>query len=64
MKEGLVGLVKELRFFLSFIEMQLNNDFVLISTAQQSDYIYMYTYIHFHILFHYGLSQDTEYSSL
>ena len=27
-------------------------------------HIYIYTHILFHILFHYGLSQDTEYSSL
>ena len=26
-------------------------------------YIYIYIYILFHILFHYGLSEDNEYSS-
>ena len=38
---------------------------MLISAKQQSDsdiYIYIYTFKK--ILFHYGLSQDTEYSSL
>ena len=42
---------------------------VLISAVQQSNsyiYIYMYPniYILFHIIFHYGLFQDIEYSSL
>ena len=36
---------------------------VLISAVQQSDSV-IHTYILFHILFHYGLSQDIEYSSL
>ena len=37
---------------------------MLISAVQQSDSLYIYTYIIFHILFHYGLSQDIECSSL
>ena len=40
---------------------------MLISTVQQSDsviHIYIYTHIIIHALFHDGLSQDTEYSSL
>ena len=37
----------------------------LISAVQQSAiYIYIRIYMQFHILFSYGLSQDTEYSSL
>ena len=36
---------------------------MLIST-QQSDYIYIYMCIVFHILFHSGVSQDIEYNSL
>ena len=37
---------------------------VLISAIQQSDYSYIHVCILFNILFHYGLSQDVEYSSL
>ena len=38
---------------------------MLVSAVQQSDsVIHIYIYILFHILFHYGLSQDIEYSSL
>ena len=41
---------------------------VLISAVEQSDsvihYIYIYTFIFFYILFHYGLSQNIEYSYL
>ena len=38
---------------------------MLISTVQQSDSVmHIYIYTIFHVLFHYGLSQDTEYSSL
>ena len=38
---------------------------MLITTVQQSDLVILiYMYILFHILFHYGLSQDTKYSSL
>ena len=38
---------------------------MVFSTVQRSDsVIHTYTYILFHILFHYGLSQDMEYSSL
>ena len=36
---------------------------MLISAVQQSDSV-IHIYILFHILFHYGLSQDIEYSSL
>ena len=53
-----------------FIELQLIYN-VLVSAIHQSDsdrciyiYIYMYIYIVFHILFHYSLLQDIEYSSL
>ena len=53
-------------------EIQLIYNVVLISTIQKSDsvicmyiYIYTHTYIHsLNIPFHYGLSQDIEYSSL
>jgi len=42
-----------------------NNNVVLISAVQQRDsIIHIYIYILFHILFHYGLSQDLEYRSL
>ena len=37
---------------------------MLIFAVQQSDSIIKYIYIIFHILFHYGLSQDIEYRSL
>ena len=37
---------------------------VLISAAQKIDSVtYIHIYIIFHILFHYGFSQDIEYSS-
>ena len=36
---------------------------MVISTVWQSDWV-IHTYILFHILSHYGLSQDIEYSSL
>ena len=36
---------------------------VLISAVQQNDSV-IYIYTSFHILFHYGLSQDIEYNSL
>ena len=36
---------------------------VLISAVQKSDSV-IHIYVLFHILFHYGLSQDIEYSSL
>ena len=49
--------------FFYFIEVQLIYNVVLISAVQQSDSV-IYLYILFHILFHSGLSQDTEYSSL
>ena len=45
---------------LFFIEVKLNYNVVLITAVQQSDsVIHIYTFF-----FHYGLSQDTEYSSL
>ena len=53
-------------FFFLF-EYKLIYNVVLVSDVQQSDslmHIYMYIYIPFHILFHYSLAQDTEYSSL
>ena len=40
---------------------------MLISAVQQSDSVihtYIYVYILFHILSHYGLSQDIDFSSL
>ena len=38
---------------------------VLISAAQKIDSVtYIHIYIIFHILFHYGFSQDIEYSTL
>ena len=53
----------------SFVEIQLIYHVGLVSTAQQSDSIYMcvcvYMYIYtFHVLAHYGLLKDTEKSSL
>ena len=37
---------------------------VLVSAVQQSDSVmYIHTRTQFYILFHYGLSQDVEYSS-
>ena len=45
------------------ILLQLIQNVVLISSVQQSDSV-MHIYIIFHILFHYDLSQDTEYSYL
>ena len=50
-------------FKIYFIEVQLIFNVVLISAVQQSDSV-LHIYILFHILSHYGLSQDTEYSSL
>ena len=46
-----------------FVEVQLIYNVVLITAVQQSDLV-VHTYIFLHILFHYGLSQDVEYSSL
>ena len=45
--------------FKKFIEKQLICNIELISAIQQSDSVIL-----FHILFHYSLSQDIEYSSL
>ena len=50
-------------YFFSFIEAELIYNAVLISSVQQSDSI-IHVYIHLHILFHYDLSNDFEYSSL
>ena len=47
-------------FFLKYSRVTM---FVLISTGEQSDTI-IHMYILSHIHFHYGLSQDVEYSSL
>ena len=49
--------------FLKKIEVQLAYNVVLLSAVQQSDSV-IHIYILFYILFHYGLSQDVEYSSL
>ena len=46
-----------------FTEVQLIYNVVLISAVQRSDSV-IHIYIVFHILFHYGLSQDIEHSSL
>ena len=52
-------------FFLYFIEVWLIYNVVLISSVQSGDsVIHIYIYILFYILFHYGLSQKTGYSSL
>ena len=49
--------------FLNIIDVELIYNVVLISVVQQSDSV-INTYIHiFHILFHYGFSQNIEYSS-
>ena len=50
-------------FFFNCIETWLIYNVVLISAVQQV-LSYTYTYILFHIPFHYDLSQDIEYSSL
>ena len=50
-------------FFFFLIEVELIYNVALISAIQQSDSV-THIYILFHILFHYGLSQDMEYSSL
>ena len=50
-------------FNLLFIQVSLNYNVVLITAVQQSDSI-KYICILFHILFHCGLSQEIEYSSL
>ena len=51
--------------FIFPIEVQLIYNVVLIIAVQKNDsVIHIYIYILFHILFHYGLSQDTEQSSL
>ena len=47
-----------------FIELQLIYSVVPLSSVQQSDsVIHIYTFF-FYIMFHYGLSQDIEHSSL
>ena len=48
---------------LIFIELQLMYNAVFISAAQQGDTV-VHIYIHFYILFHYGLFKDIKYSSL
>ena len=47
--------------FIYLIEVWLIYNVVLISAVHQSDPV-ICIYILFHILFHYGLSQDTEYT--
>ena len=49
-------------WYKNFIEIYIIYN-VLISAAQPSDSV-IHIYILFHILFHYNLSQDTEYNSL
>ena len=57
-----MGLFDFMTFFF-LIEVQLIYNVVLISAVQQSDSVkHMYVYIY--ILFHYGLSQDIESTSL
>ena len=52
-------------FFFSLIEVELIYNVVLISAVQQSNsVVYVSVCIYIYILFHYGLSRDTEYSSL
>ena len=46
------------------IEVSLTYNVVLISGVQQSDSVITYIYVLFNFIFHYGLSQDIEYSSL
>ena len=46
-----------------FLKLKLIYNVVLTSVVQQNDSI-IHIYILFYILFHYSLSQDTEYSSL
>ena len=45
------------------IEVELIYSVVLVSAVEQSDSV-IYMYILFEIVFHYGLSQDIEYSAL
>ena len=48
-----------------FLSIQLIYNVVLVSAVQHSDsFIHIYIYVLFYILFHYGLSQNTEYRSL
>ena len=52
------------KFLKSFIEVQLAYNVVFDFCCTAKWFSYTHTYILFHILFHYGLSQDIEYSSL
>ena len=62
----------KLNFHYFFIEVQLTYNVVLVSGVEQSNSVYVcvcvcvciHTYILFYIIFHYGLLQETEYSSL
>ena len=61
--------VKALFCFLNFIKVQLTYNVVLIFAVQKSDSVIhthtdTHTHTHIYILFHYGLSQDIEHSSL
>ena len=47
-----------------FIEVELIYNVVPVSPVQHSDSVIHIQTFFFHILFHYGLSQDIEYSSL
>ena len=58
-------------YYIFLIEVLLIYNVVLVSCVEQSDsdiYIYIYVcvcvYIYMYILFHYGLLQEIEYSSL
>ena len=53
-----------IQHFFNVIEVQLIYNVVLISATQKSvTHTHIYIYILFHIIFHYGLSQDIDYSS-
>ena len=62
--------IKLLIFSVYCIEVQWIYNIVIIPAVQESDalihiyILYIYVYIPFHIIFHYSLSQDIEYSSL
>ena len=62
---GYISLAKRFQrqftFKIQFMDVQLIYNDVLISAIKQSDSV---IYIILHVLFHYGLSQDTEYPVL
>ena len=56
---------KHFHFFFIFIHTHTHTHTHIHTQTHTHINIYIYVHIHpFHILFHYGLSQDTEYSSL